>query len=31
MLISPKDGSEVAGLAEIEKSYVDFLYSLAQD
>ena len=31
MLISPKEGSGVAGLAEIEKSYVDFLYSLAKD
>jgi acetylornithine deacetylase/succinyl-diaminopimelate desuccinylase-like protein len=31
MLISPKEGSSVAGLADIEKSYVDFLYSLAKD
>jgi len=31
MLIEPKDGSGVAGLADIEKSYVDFLYSLAKD
>jgi acetylornithine deacetylase/succinyl-diaminopimelate desuccinylase-like protein len=29
MLIHPREGSQVAGLAEIEKSYVDFLYSLA--
>lgn len=29
MLIHPREGSEVAGLAEIEKSYVDFLYALA--
>ncbi|HWM29906.1 MAG TPA: M20/M25/M40 family metallo-hydrolase [Woeseiaceae bacterium] len=31
MLIHPREGSAVAGLAEIEKSYVDFLYSLAAD
>ena len=31
MLIDPKPGSDVAGLADIEKSYVDFLYSLADD
>ena len=31
MLISPKEGSSVAGLADIEKSYVDFLYSLAKN
>ena len=31
MLIDPKPGSDVAGLADIEKSYVDFLYSLAED
>lgn len=31
MLIYPREGSEVAGLAEIEKSYVDFLYALAAD
>ena len=30
MLITPKDGVPVAGLAEIEKSYVDFLYALAR-
>lgn len=29
MLITPKDGVPIAGLAEIEKSYVDFLYALA--
>jgi acetylornithine deacetylase/succinyl-diaminopimelate desuccinylase-like protein len=29
MLIEPKPGSRVAGLADIEKSYVDFLYALA--
>lgn len=29
MLIAPKPGSRVAGLADIEKSYVDFLYALA--
>lgn len=29
MLIKPKPGSRVAGLADIEKSYVDFLYALA--
>lgn len=29
MLIHPTEGSQVAGLAEIEKSYVDFLYALA--
>lgn len=31
MLIHPREGSPVAGLAEIEKSYVDFLYALAED
>jgi acetylornithine deacetylase/succinyl-diaminopimelate desuccinylase-like protein len=31
MLIYAHEGSEVAGLAEIEKSYVDFLYALAAD
>ncbi|MEX2126075.1 MAG: M20/M25/M40 family metallo-hydrolase [Woeseia sp.] len=31
MLIYPREGSDVAGLAEIEKSYVDFLYALAAD
>ena len=30
MLIHPAEGSDVAGLAEIEKSYVDFLYALAE-
>lgn len=30
MLITPKKGSKIAGLAEIEKSYVDFLYALAK-
>jgi acetylornithine deacetylase/succinyl-diaminopimelate desuccinylase-like protein len=29
MLIEPKEGVAAAGLAEIEKSYVDFLYALA--
>jgi acetylornithine deacetylase/succinyl-diaminopimelate desuccinylase-like protein len=29
MLIRPREGLQVAGLAEIEKSYVDFLYALA--
>jgi acetylornithine deacetylase/succinyl-diaminopimelate desuccinylase-like protein len=31
MLIYPREGSKVAGLAEIEKSYVDFLYALADE
>lgn len=31
MLIYPAEASKVAGLAEIEKSYVDFLYALAGD
>ena len=31
MLITPKDGVPVAGLGEVEKSYVDFLYALARD
>ena len=31
MLIEPATGSNAAGLAEVEKSYVDFLYSLAED
>ena len=31
ILITPKDGVPVAGLAEIEKSYVDFLYALARE
>jgi len=30
MLIFPKEGSPVAGLAEIEKAYVDFIYALAR-
>ena len=30
MLIYPKEGSAVAGLAEIEKAYVDFIYALAE-
>ena len=30
MLIYPKEGSPVAGLAEIEKAYVDFIYALAE-
>ncbi len=30
MLIEPKDGVPVAGLAEIEKAYVDFIYALAK-
>ena len=30
MLIEPKDGVPVAGLADIEKAYVDFVYSLAR-
>ncbi len=30
MLIQPKDGVPVAGLAEIEKAYVDFIYALAR-
>ncbi len=28
MVISPRDGSEIAGLAEIEKAYVDILFAL---
>ena len=31
MLIAPKDDVPVAGLAEVEKSYVDFLYALAKE
>jgi hypothetical protein len=31
MLIYPREGSKVAGPAEIEESYVDFLYALASD
>ncbi len=30
MVIRPRDGSNVAGLADIEKSYVDLLYALAE-
>ena len=30
MLVEPKDGVPVAGLADIEKAYVDFIYSLAR-
>ena len=30
MVIDPKEGSNVAGLAEIEKFYVDLLYALAE-
>lgn len=30
MLITPKDGSPVAGLAELERFYVDLLYALAE-
>ena len=30
MVIEPKDGSGIAGLAEIEKFYVDLLYALAE-
>mgnify|MGYP005725397299 CR=1 FL=1 len=30
MVIKPKEGSKIAGLAEIEKSYVDLLYALAK-
>ena len=29
MIIEPKEGSTVAGLAEIEKGYVDLLFALA--
>lgn len=29
MVIRPRDGSRIAGLAEIEKGYVDLLYALA--
>ena len=31
MLITPKDDVPVAGLAEMEKSYVDFLHALAAE
>jgi len=30
MVISPKEGSRIAGLAEIEKAYVDLLFALAR-
>ena len=30
MVVAPKEGSRVAGLAEIEKFYVDLLYALAE-
>lgn len=30
MVIRPKEGSKVAGLAEVEKFYVDLLYALAE-
>jgi hypothetical protein len=30
MLIHPAEGSNVAGLADIEKSYVDLLFALAE-
>ena len=30
MLIEPADGVEAAGLADVEKAYVDFIYSLAE-
>lgn len=30
MVIAPKEGSGIAGLAEIEKAYVDLLYALAR-
>jgi acetylornithine deacetylase/succinyl-diaminopimelate desuccinylase-like protein len=30
MLITPKPGVEVAGLADIEKAYVDFVFALAE-
>lgn len=30
MLIEPKDGVAVAGLADIEKAYVDFVFALAE-
>jgi hypothetical protein len=29
MLIEPGPGTEAAGLADIEKAYVDFVYALA--
>ena len=30
MLIAPADGVPVAGLADIEKAYADFIYALAE-
>ena len=30
MVIKPKQGSKVAGLAEVEKFYVELLYALAE-
>jgi hypothetical protein len=30
MVIEPKAGSKIAGLAEVEKFYVDLLHALAQ-
>ena len=30
MLIEPAEGVEVAGLADIEKAYVDFIFALAE-
>jgi hypothetical protein len=29
MVIRPRAGSRIAGLAEVEKAYVDILYALA--
>ena len=30
MVIEPRAGSRVAGLAQVEKYYVDFLYAFAE-
>jgi len=30
MLIEPADGIPIAGLAEIEKAYVDFIFAFAE-
>jgi hypothetical protein len=30
MVIEPKPGSKIAGLADVEKFYVDILYALAE-
>jgi hypothetical protein len=30
MLIEPAEGVDVAGLADIEKAYVDFVYAFAE-